>query len=65
MTMSDVDINIEDPRSSDHIYRCIMSDIHALRRREPENRERWNIIRMLLKGCRLEAMRAGHMLSGE
>jgi hypothetical protein len=65
MTMSDVDINIEDPRSSDHIYRCIMHDIYALNRREPENRGKWNQIRKLLHWCRRDARRCERMQEGE
>jgi CRISPR/Cas system CSM-associated protein Csm2 small subunit len=65
MTMS-VDINIEDPRSSHDIYRCLLRDIYALQRREPENRKRWEDARLLMHQCRANAFRAGHyLLPGE
>jgi CRISPR/Cas system CSM-associated protein Csm2 small subunit len=59
------DINIEDPRSSDDIYRCLLRDIYALQRREPENCDRWEDIRMLMHLCKGVAKRCERMQGGE
>jgi hypothetical protein len=52
--MGHVDINVDDPRESEVIYRSILHDIYILSRREPHNRDAWNKIEDLLDRCRFD-----------